>query len=127
MKRFRKSESVLSGIADWFIMNILFVIVVSVLSACSSQPQEPTEIVLFEGKEQCGEDADQVVALYRQVCEDSAQEDLMHDLIRCFGENGYAAVDSENQIDMTNPEQVLAFCRAVDAEEEAELSIIEVM
>ena len=52
MKRFRKSESVLSGIADWFIMNILFVIVVSVLSACSSQPQEPTEIVLFEGKEQ---------------------------------------------------------------------------
>ncbi len=127
MKRFRKSESVLSGIADWFIMNILFVIVVSVLSACSSQPQEPTEIVLFEGKEQCGKDTDQVVALYRQVCEDSAQEDLMHDLIRCFGENGYAAVDSENQIDMTNPEQVLAFCRAVDAEEEAALSIIEVM
>ena len=52
MGSFRKSESVSTGIADWFIMNILFMIVVSVLSACSSQPQEPTEIVLFEGKEQ---------------------------------------------------------------------------
>ncbi|MDE7206514.1 MAG: hypothetical protein K2N90_05065, partial [Lachnospiraceae bacterium] len=45
-------------------------------------------------------------------------------IVERFGENGYPAVDSKNQIDMTNAEQVIAFCQAVDTKNGAKLSII---
>ena len=39
---------------------------------------------------------------------------------------GYPAVDSRNQVNMTEAEQVLEFCKKVDAQEEAELTILEI-
>lgn len=108
-------------------------VVLIMATACSSQPQEQPRIVLFESddqtlaEEEISAGAKQVAALYREVCEDSSQEELIQNLIIRLGENGYAAVDSENQIDMTNAGQVLDFCRAVDMEETAELSIIEII
>ena len=45
-------------------------------------------------------------------------------IISQLGANGYSAVDSENQINMTNPEQVYAFCQAVETQKEAKLTII---
>jgi len=42
------------------------------------------------------------------------------------GENGYSAVDSRNQINMTEPEKVVEFCEKVDAQEEAEITILEI-
>lgn len=53
--------------------------------------------------------------------------DRMRRMVARLGENGYVAVDSENQIDMTQAEQALAFCKAVDEKETAELTIIVVM
>ncbi|MCH5263245.1 MAG: hypothetical protein J1F42_10055 [Lachnospiraceae bacterium] len=50
--------------------------------------------------------------------------EMMRNIIRTLGEHGYAAVDSENQIDMAESDQVVKFCGLVDAEEEAELTII---
>lgn len=41
------------------------------------------------------------------------------------GERGYAAVDAENQIDMAGADQVLEFCRQVDAGEEGSLTVVE--
>ena len=38
----------------------------------------------------------------------------MRSMVAILGENGYAAVDSENPIDMTQAEQALLFCKAVD-------------
>lgn len=41
-----------------------------------------------------------------------------------LGENGYAAVDSENQIDMAGAERAVEFCKAVDEKKSAALTII---
>ena len=50
--------------------------------------------------------------------------DMMRRMVARLGENGYVAVDSGNQIDMTQAEQALAFCRSVDEKERDELTII---
>ena len=52
--------------------------------------------------------------------------ETIRSIVNRLGENGYSAVDSKNQIDMTEPEQVAHFCEMVDEKEEAEISIIEV-
>ena len=67
-----------------------------------------------------------------ELYEKAARENRMTDLemIRCivneFGENGYTAVDSKNQIDMVNAEYAAGFCETAKAREEADISIIEV-
>lgn len=53
--------------------------------------------------------------------------DTMGRMVARLGENGYIAVDSGNQVDMTSPETVLEFCRAVDEKESDEIAIIVVM
>lgn len=50
--------------------------------------------------------------------------DTRRRMVNRLGENGYPAVDSENQINMTRAEQVLEFCKAVEEKENAEVTII---
>ena len=52
--------------------------------------------------------------------------ETIRSIVNCLGENGYPAVDSRNQVNMTEAEQVLEFCEKVDAQEEAEITILEV-
>lgn len=75
-------------------------------------------------------DAKHIAALYRDLYEEAQKSAIIGDLettrsfIRRLGENGYAAVDEKNQIDMTNPEQVIQFCEAAGDKEAAELTLI---
>ncbi len=66
--------------------------------------------------------------LYTQAAEENKLSDL--DTIRriaaAFGEHGYPAVDSANQIDMTEAEQVVRFCEKVNAKENGEITIMEI-
>ena len=66
--------------------------------------------------------------LYKKASEENKIADLemIRSIVNRFGENGYSTVDSQNQIDMTNPEQVIDFCEKVKAKEEAEIVIIQV-
>lgn len=50
--------------------------------------------------------------------------EVMQNIINRLGEQGYAAVDCENQIDMAGAEQVEEFCRQVEAKETADITII---
>lgn len=50
--------------------------------------------------------------------------DTMRRMVVRLGENGYVAVDSGNQVDMAGAEQAIAFCKAVDKKEDAELTMI---
>lgn len=50
--------------------------------------------------------------------------DTMRRMIVRLGENGYVAADSGNQVDMAGAEQAIAFCKAVDKKEDAELTMI---
>lgn len=125
---------------SWFwksgLAAISFVLILSI-SRCSDAPPEEdtvleTVIDVQDIQEESEEDADEIIsvciALYEKAEEENKLADLetIRSIVNRLGENGYSAVDSKNQIDMTEPEQVAHFCEMVDAKEEAEISIIEV-
>lgn len=78
------------------------------------------------------QEADEIISICIDLYEKAERENRLEDLetirniVNRLGENGYSAVDSKNQIDMTKGEQVLEFCEMVDMKEEAEITIIEV-
>ena len=115
---------------------ISFVLILSI-SGCSDAPPEEntvseTVIDVQAIQEESEEDADEIISVCIDLYEKAEEENKLADLetirsiVNRLGENGYSAVDSKNQIDMTEPEQVAHFCEMVDAKEEAEISIIEV-
>lgn len=66
--------------------------------------------------------------IYEEALSQREETDLetIRNVVQLFGEAGYPAVDSENQINMVCAERVEAFCSQVEAGEEAETVIIEV-
>ena len=52
--------------------------------------------------------------------------DLVRDIVNELGENGYVAIDSKNQINMTMPEKVMDFCYVKEDNEEAYMTIINI-
>ena len=115
---------------------ISFMLIVSV-SGCSDTPQEETAVVETISEVQLSGQKDEeetekmiecCLELYEKAAEENKIDDLetIRSIVNCLGENGYPAVDSRNQIDMTEAEQVEWFCEMVDTQEEAEITIIEV-
>lgn len=115
---------------------ISFVLMLSV-SGCSDAPPEEdtvseTVIDIQDIPEDSKENAEEIINicidLYKKAAEENKIADLetIRGIVNCLGENGYPAVDSRNQINMTEPEKVVEFCEKVDAQEEAEITILEV-
>lgn len=113
---------------------ISFMLMLSI-SGCSDTPPEEaavseTVIDVQTIPAESQENADEIIRicidLYEKAEEESKLTDLetIRSIINRLGENGYSAVDSKNQIDMTETEQVVEFCEMVDAKEEAEITII---
>lgn len=64
-----------------------------------------------------------------QNAEKMAASDPIHQMksiVEQFGNSGYAAVDSLNQIDMANPVQVIEFCQNVEKKNADQLTLIEI-
>lgn len=106
------------------------------IPGCSNTYQRETTVVETPSEvkipqQNRDEKAEKIIEIYLNVCK-KAEENQVTDLemirrmINQLGKNGYPAVDSKNQIDMTKAEQVVQFCKMVDAREEAEITIIEV-
>ena len=125
---------------SWFwksgLAAISFVLILSI-SGCGDAPLEEntvseTVIDVQAIQEKSEEDADEIIniciELYEKAAEEKSNADLetIRGIVNCLGENGYPAVDSRNQVNMTEAEQVLEFCEKVDAQEEAEITILEV-
>lgn len=115
---------------------ISFVLMLSV-SGCSDAPSEEdtvseTVIDIQAIPEESQENAEEIINicidLYKKAADENTIADLetIRSIVNCLGENGYPAVDSRNQVNMTEAEQVLEFCEKVDAQEEAEITILEV-
>lgn len=74
--------------------------------------------------------AEQVTSIYNDIANEAPKNDTsvsletMRRIIAELGENGYAAVDGENQIDMVCAEQVTAFCNAAEQQQTAECTVI---
>lgn len=101
------------------------------LSEKETKPEDETEsshVSLEDKQEDDAEILDACAKLYEEAEVKQMINDLetIRHIIKAFGEKGYSAVDSKNQIDMTEPEQVLQFCENVNAKQEAETTIWEV-
>lgn len=109
---------------SWFwksgLAAISFVLILSI-SGCSDAPPEEntvseTVIDVQAIQKESEQDADEIINICIDLYEKAAEENKLADLetirgiVNCLGENGYSAVDSKNQIDMTEPEQVAHFC-----------------
>ena len=115
---------------------ISFVLILSI-SGCSDAPPEEdtvseTVIDVQNVSEEERENEEEIINICIDLYEKAAKDNKMADLetirgiVNRLGENGYPAVDSRNQVNMTEAEQVLEFCKKVDAQEEAELTILEI-
>ena len=107
------------------------------VSGCSDTHLEDeqvveSEIAVQDQQQNVKDNEDEIIEICSQLYKKASEENKIADLetvriiVNQFGENGYPAVDSRNQIDMTEAEQVERFCEMVDTQEEAEITIIEV-
>ena len=91
-----------------------------------------SEIAVQDQQQNVKDNEDEIIEICSQLYKKASEENKIADLemiriiVNQFGENGYPAVDSRNQIDMTEAEPVEWFCEMVDTQEEAEITIIEV-
>lgn len=73
---------------------------------------------------------EQIAAICQDIYEKAAKTntsgslDTMRHIVARLGEQGYTAVDSKNQVNMTNAEQALAFYQATEKRKPAELTIL---
>ena len=115
---------------------ISFVLMLSV-SGCSDAPPEEdtvseTVIDVQDVSEEEQENEEEIINICIDLYDKAAEENKLDDLeiirsiVNRLGENEYPAVDSRNQVNMTEAEQVLEFCEKVDAQEEADITILEV-
>ena len=115
---------------------ISFVLMLSVSGCSDASPEEDTvsetvidiQAIPEDSKENAEEIINICIDLYKKAAEENkiADFETIRSIVNCLGENGYPAVDSRNQINMTDPEKVVEFCEKVDAQEEAEITILEV-
>ena len=115
---------------------ISFVLMFSI-SGCSDTPPEEdtvseTVIDVQDVSEEEQENEEEIINICIDLYDKAAEENKLDDLeiirsiVNRLGENEYPAVDSRNQVNMTEAEQVLEFCEKVDAQEEADITILEV-
>lgn len=118
----------------------LFVVVGTVtlvMAGCSNELPEVSEhgetVVAHEvypSSEDNVDNAESIAAVYRDIYDEAVETNTLGSLetlqriVARLGENGYVAVDSENQVDMAGAEQAIGFCKAVDEKKSAALTII---
>ncbi len=119
---------------------VMIILILPIMTGCSDETpevsdieitQQDREVYSFDNNDSVSTEciAEILSDIYEEAVDTNTLGSL--DMMRCMvarlGENGYVAVDGGNQIDMTQAEQALAFCKAVDEKEMDELTIIVVM
>lgn len=137
-----KMEQVKSGSTWLWKINFIAICGALILTCAGCNHGLPTETAVIEtGAEEsgvAGQDflqdsnsaADEIAKLYCEIYRDVSRSnipgtlEMMKKIVDGLGENGYAAIDRENQIDMAGADQVLRFCEQVEAQKESELTVI---
>ncbi len=105
---------------------------VLILSVSGCADADVKRYTVSEMPEVSQKNVDEIINVCIELYEEAAEKNgltkltTIWEIVNRFGENGYPAVDSRNQINMTESEQVVNFCRKVDEQEEAEITILEV-
>ena len=107
------------------------------VSGCSDTHLEDeqvveSEIAVQDQQQNVKDNEDEIIEICSQLYKKASEENKIADLemvriiVNQFGENGYPAVDSRNQVDMTQEDKVVEFCEIAKTQGEAEITIIEV-
>lgn len=113
-------------------------VVLMTMAGCNNEQPIEMDATIVISEEQGIKDNDQVetdnMVAISIICSDFYDEaiqtnalgrtDMIRSIVNKLGENGYTAIDSQNQVDMTEPDKLIQFCEKVDAGEEAELTVI---
>lgn len=67
--------------------------------------------------------------IYEQACKENTLDtlDVQQKIVNRLGKEGYAALDTDNQIDMVNAGQAEKFCKAAENKKKGEVTILLVM
>lgn len=114
--------------------------IMMILTGCNDEMPAVSDIEItqagnevYSSDENDSTDAERIEEILSDIYGEAADAntlgslDIMRRMVIRLGENGYVAVDSENQVDMTHEEQALEFCKVVDEKGIAELKIIVIM
>lgn len=116
---------------------ILYVMTCFFAAGCSNTVQNETQVFKPEREVQASIQNDQETSEgWIKICRDlyeTAEEkkewsdlDVVREIVNRLGENGYTAVDSRNQVNMTCAEQAVEFCERAAAGEADQLTLMEV-
>ena len=118
----------------------MIILILPVMTGCSDETPEVSDIEITQQDSEVysfdnnGSASTECIAeilsdIYEEAVDTNTlgSLDIMRRMVAVLGENGYAAVDSGNQIDMVQAEQAIDFCKAVEEKEMDELTIIVVM
>lgn len=119
------------------LFSVMIYVMALMTAGCSNQPPRVSDsgIELVNKEEQpSGEDmcvdAKDIAAVFQDIYDEAAQTNMLGSLeikrriVARLGENGYVAVDHENQVNMAGAGQAIEFCKAVDEKKSSELTII---
>lgn len=119
---------------------VMIMLILLILTGCSDEApevsdieitQQDREVYSFDNNDSVSTEC--IAEILSDIYEEAVDMntlgslDMMRRMVARLSENGYVAVDSGNQIDMTQAEQAFDFCKAVDEKEMDELTIIVVM
>lgn len=107
----------------------------SIMVGCSAKPQKTQDKIIDESEIYIEEDVgrtetENIAVVYCNIYEEAVRTDTAYSLemigniVNRLGEYGFTAVDSDNQIDMTEPDCVPQFCEKAETGDKAELTII---
>ena len=117
----------------------IIILILLMMTGCGDETQEVSDIEItwqdevYSSDENVSVDVQHIEELLCNIYDEAVGTntlgslDIMRRMVARLGENGYVAVDSGNQVDMTQAEQAFNFCKAVDEKKMNELTIIVVM
>ena len=101
------------------------------ISGCKGNTEEPVASESVEIVSEKGMDDNFInipIDIYAEATTKNKLKDMetVRKVVERFGECGYAAVDCENRVDMTQIQNVIDFCDSVEKQEKAEVTILQV-
>ena len=117
-------------------ISMILVFIILGISGCGKDTQtqtiekvkeEKSELPMYELSDYETDEITKICEdIYNTIEKDNKADSLatVRNIVNQLGEKGYVAVDCDNQIDMTKADQVMQFCKKVDAKKTAEITII---
>ena len=118
---------------------LILCLMLGTLTGCKDSTSPQPEIIKEEEslninlQEDVYIDSKEIAETYKDIYLKATEEKKLGNLtvtrkiVANFGDEGFSAVDADNQIDMVNPEQVENFCKQVNAKNDEKVTLLSVL